>query len=90
MQVKAQKRKHKNVGVLGYGHLFLYSECHSSLFRGTVDRVAPTRIKHIVYKWGEMHLSDFFLYHVFPIYQVAGDLHLGCQHIEMVILNYTI
>lgn len=37
-----------------------YSECHSSLFRGAVDRVAPTRIKHIVYKWGE-HAPFWFL-----------------------------
>lgn len=67
-----------------------YSECHSSLLCGAVGRVPPTRIKHIVCKWESMLLSDVFLYPVFPVYQVAGDLHLGCQHVDMVILKYTI
>lgn len=34
--------------------------------------------------------SDFFLYHIFPIYYMAEDLHLGCQNLEIIILKHTI
>lgn len=80
--------KHKKVGVLGYVHLFLTRmPLFPVLWSNEQGGPNQGQAHHLQAERACTFLISYTIN--FQFTKVAGDLHLGCQHVMMVILKYT-